>query len=98
MTAGTAAFSVIPGTPDLAGQPFADMRTACQVGGDSPPGARQSIHGKGGREWLVQPGTQGRDDCVTAAFLLGWQGTLAAHPPSMARSLAGTESNPRRVR
>ena len=52
-----------PRYPDLAGQPLADRRTACQVGGDSLPGARESVQRKGGRKWLVQPRTQERDDC-----------------------------------
>jgi hypothetical protein len=75
-----------PRHTDLVSEPFVDSCAVCQVGGDTPPGARQSVHGKGCRKWLVQSGTKERDDCVTVVFLIGRQRALTVHPASMTRS------------
>lgn len=77
----------------LSGQPLVDGGAASKVGGHGPSGARQSVHGNGRREGVVQSGTEERDNRVTAVFLIGRQGGHTAHPCSMTRSPVGTRSN-----
>ena len=89
MTASTAAFSLTPGIQVSLASHFVDRRTACQVGCDSPPGARQSVYCRGGRKWPVRPGAQERHGCVTAVFIIERCGAPAVHLPSMTRPSGG---------
>jgi hypothetical protein len=39
------------------------------VGRDSPPGGRQNVYCKGGRNWPVRFTAQERHDCVTTVII-----------------------------